>query len=81
MFDSIMRFYWSFLKGWGCLRPQLKKVGLTAISLQADIDIPVPSICFSAYSFSSFLWREKQKEVEVLLLDGRAAQCSHVKKI
>lgn len=38
-------------------------VELTAISLQADMEIPVPSICFSAYSFSSFLWRQKQKTV------------------
>lgn len=28
---------------------------LTAISLQADIDIPVPSINFKAYSFGSSL--------------------------
>lgn len=33
---------------------------LTAISLQADMDIPVPSICFSAYSFSSFLHTNKK---------------------
>lgn len=33
---------------------------LTAISLQADMDIPVPSICFNAYSFSSFLHMNKK---------------------
>lgn len=38
---------------------------LTAISLQADIEIPVPSICFSAYSFSSFLQRETERSCQI----------------
>jgi hypothetical protein len=34
-----------------------REVTVTPISLQADIDSPVPSICFKAYSFGSDLKR------------------------
>ena len=37
----------------------LHSLYLTAISLHADIEIPVPSICFRAYSLLSFLVHEK----------------------
>jgi hypothetical protein len=36
----------------------MENISLTAISRQADIERPAPSICFKAYSFGSdlFFW-------------------------